>query len=40
MPNRFARAIAIGLLAGLSLAPAAYSQSPSQPLVLRVAIGR
>lgn len=37
MPNRFARAIAIGLLAGLSLAPAAYSQSPSQPLVLRVA---
>jgi peptide/nickel transport system substrate-binding protein len=37
MPNRFSRAIAIGLLAGLSLTPAAYSQSPSQPLVLRVA---
>jgi peptide/nickel transport system substrate-binding protein len=37
MQNRFARAIAIGLFAGLSLAPAAYSQSPSQPVVLKVA---
>ena len=37
MQHRFARAIAMGLFAGLSVVPVAYSQSQPLPLILRVA---